>query len=183
MANRCCARKALPALCRPRCGWQRWMAERSHPACAHRCRARVDARSVFPIGDPPRESPAMSSKRYSRAHRGAPPLINVGPNASLERALLAAATRLAQWNPVIHFCGLPNEEQLGYVLHSADGARGELVFRHPNRWTLNWRSAREVVRETWSVIAQDRPLTRLGDATQEIGPGPHRPAVVISPPR
>ena len=96
-----------------------------------------------------------------------PPLINLGPNASLERALLAAATRLAQWNPHIHFCGLPNEEQLGYALYGADGARGELVFRHPDRWTLTWSSGREVVRETWSVTAQDRPLIRLADAAQE----------------
>ena len=32
-----------------------------------------------------------------------PPLLNTDPSASLERALLAAASRLAQWRPIIHF--------------------------------------------------------------------------------
>jgi hypothetical protein len=87
-----------------------------------------------------------------------PPLLNLGQNASLERALAAAAARLAQWNPIIHFCGLPNEEQLGYALYGAAG-RGELVFRHPDQWTLHWKSAREVVCEVWSVVAPDVELT------------------------
>jgi len=97
-----------------------------------------------------------------------PPLLNLGPNASLERALLAAATRLAQWSPIIHFCGLPNEEQLGYALYGADGGRGELVFRHPGQWWLHWKSACEVVRETWSVIAPDLPLARHEAPTPDL---------------
>src|ERR1700686_4436059 len=52
-----------------------------------------------------------------------PPLLNLGRNALLERALLAAATRLAQWNPSVHFCGLPNAEQLGYGRYGAGGGR------------------------------------------------------------
>ncbi len=87
-----------------------------------------------------------------------PPRINAGPNASLEGVLFAAATRLAQWNPYIHFCGLPNEEQLGYALCSADGGRGELVFRHPDRWTLHWKSTREVVREAWTAVSLNHSL-------------------------
>lgn len=112
-----------------------------------------------------------------------PPLINPGRNVSLERALLAVASRLAEWNPIIHFCGLPNEEQLGYALCGANGARGELVFRNPDQWTLNWRSPRELVRETWSVVAPDRPLIRHGEAT--LGPRGTRcrPAVVTVLPR
>lgn len=88
-----------------------------------------------------------------------PPLLDLASSASLERALLAAATRLARWNPIVHFCGLPNEEQLGYALYGAGGGRGELVFRHPDQWTLRWKAASEVVRETWSVLAPDLPLT------------------------
>ena len=93
---------------------------------------------------------------------GAPrraPLLNTDPNASLERALLAAASRLAQWSPIIHFCGLPKEEQFGYALYGAQGGRGELFFRHPAQWTLHWKSGREVVCETWSAIAPDLPLS------------------------
>lgn len=89
-----------------------------------------------------------------------PPALNLGPNASLERALFAVATRLAQWNPFIHFCGLPNEEQLGYALCGIDGGRGELMFRHPDRWTLHWKSTREIVREAWTVVAHNLPLVR-----------------------
>ena len=97
-----------------------------------------------------------------------PPLLNLGRNASLERALLAAATRLAQWNPIIHFCGLPNEEQLGYALYGADGGRGELVFRHPDQWTLHWKSAGEVVCEAWSMVAPDFPLARHEAPTPDL---------------
>lgn len=94
---------------------------------------------------------------------GAPrraPLVNAGCNASLERALFAVATRLAPWNPCIHFCGLPNEDQLGYVLCSPEGGRGELVFRRPDRWTLRWQSARELILEAWTVVAHNLPLVR-----------------------
>jgi hypothetical protein len=97
-----------------------------------------------------------------------PPLLNTEPNASLERALLAAASRLVHWSPIIHFCGLPKEEQFGCALYGADGGRGELFFRHPAQWTLHWKSGREVVRETWSAIVADLPLsahdTVTGDA-------------------
>jgi hypothetical protein len=65
------------------------------------------------------------------------------------------------------FCGLPNEEQLGYALHGADGGRGELVFLHPDQWTLHWKSNGEVVRETWSVAAPDLSLTRHEAATRD----------------
>lgn len=83
-----------------------------------------------------------------------PPLLNLRHNASLEQALAAAAFRLAEWSPIIHFCGLPNEEQLGYALYGADGGHGELVFRQPDQWILYWRSARDAVREIWSVTPE-----------------------------
>jgi hypothetical protein len=85
---------------------------------------------------------------------GRPPLLNLRHNASLEQALAAAASRLAEWSPIIHFCGLPNEEQLGYALYGADGGHGELVFRHPDQWMLYWRSAGEAVREVWPVTPE-----------------------------
>jgi hypothetical protein len=90
-----------------------------------------------------------------------PPRVNLGPNVSLEEALLAAAARLAPWDPYIHFCGLPNEEQLGYALCDVDGGHGELVFRRPDQWTLHWKSAREVVREAWVAVAPDPPRKKL----------------------
>jgi hypothetical protein len=96
-----------------------------------------------------------------------PPLLNLGRNALLERALLAASTRLAQWNPSVHFCGLPNEEQLGYALYGAGGGRGELVFRHPDQWKLRWKSAGEVVCEAWSMAAPDFPHARNETATRD----------------
>lgn len=104
--------------------------------------------------------------------RGAPrrpPLLNLTRNALLERALLAAATRLAQWNPSVHFCGLPSEEQFGYALHGAGGGRGELVFRHPDKWILHWKSNGEVVRETWSIIANVFPFASNETATGDAG--------------
>jgi hypothetical protein len=102
-----------------------------------------------------------------------PPLLNTEPNASLERALLAAASRLAQWRPIIHFCGLPNEEQFGYALYGADGGRGELFFRHPAQWTLHWKSGSDVVCEAWSAMAPDLPL--MGhDALTLDAPNVHR---------
>jgi hypothetical protein len=97
-----------------------------------------------------------------------PPRVNLGPNASLDQALLAAAARLARWNPFIHFCGLPNEEQLGYALCDVDGGHGELVFRRPDEWTLHWTSAREVVREAWSVVAPEPPLRRHEVAARDV---------------
>jgi hypothetical protein len=100
-----------------------------------------------------------------------PPRLNHGPNVSLEEALLAAATRLSRWDPYIHFCGLPNEEQLGYALCDVDGGHGELVFRRPDQWTLHWKSAREVVREAWSAIAPDLPrrtFEAVACASQEV---------------
>jgi hypothetical protein len=102
-----------------------------------------------------------------------PPLLNTEANASLERALLVAASRLAQWRPIIHFCGLPNEEQFGYALYSADGGRGELFFRHPDQWTLHWKSGSEVVCEAWSAIAPDLPLMGHDALTFEV-PNIHR---------
>jgi hypothetical protein len=108
-----------------------------------------------------------------------PPVLNLGPNTSLERALLAVATRLAQWNPIIHFCGLPNEEQLGYALYGADGGRGELVFRHPDQWSLFWKAPREVVRETWTVVAPDLPLVRREAAIHD-APENHRLSAIVT---
>ena len=96
-----------------------------------------------------------------------PPLLNLGRNALLERALLAAATRLAQWNPSVHFCGLPNEEQLGYELYGAGGGRGALFFRHPDQWRLRWKSRGEVVCEAWSMVAPDFSLDKNETATRE----------------
>jgi hypothetical protein len=111
-----------------------------------------------------------------------PPLLNLGRNVLLERALLAAATRLAQWNPSVHFCGLPNEEQLGYALYGAGGGRGELFFRHPDQWRLRWKSRGEVVCEAWSMVAPDFPLAGNKTATRESA-SVQRISALIKPPQ
>ena len=80
------------------------------------------------------------------------PLLVPGPLRSLEFALSIANARLAHWDPFIHFFGLPNEAQLGYGLHGAGDGRGQLVFCHPDAWTLRWRSANGTIDENWSLL-------------------------------
>jgi hypothetical protein len=73
----------------------------------------------------------------------------------LDEALSIAYSHLAFWNPLIHFCGLPNEAQQGYALTGADRARGELLFQRPDIWMLRWRAPPQAVYESWSVSAHD----------------------------
>jgi len=79
----------------------------------------------------------------------------------------------------MHFCGLPNEEQLGYALYGADGGRGELVFRYPDQWSLFWKAPRELVRETWTVVAPDLPLVRREAAIHD-APENHRLSAIVT---
>jgi hypothetical protein len=73
----------------------------------------------------------------------------------LDEALSIAYSHLAQWNPRIEFCGLPNEAQQGFVLKGADGEHGELVFQRPDIWMLRWKAPPQAVYESWSVVLPD----------------------------
>jgi hypothetical protein len=73
----------------------------------------------------------------------------------LDEALSIAHTYLEQWNPFIHFFGVPNEAQLGFALTGAGGQHGELVFQRPDIWMLRWKAPPQVVYESWSVVLPD----------------------------
>jgi len=70
----------------------------------------------------------------------------------LDEALAIAHAYLAEWNPRIQFCGLPNEDQLGYGLRGDHGEQGELLSRRPDMWVLRWKSPVRDIYEEWSVL-------------------------------
>jgi hypothetical protein len=70
----------------------------------------------------------------------------------LDEALSIAHSHLAQWNPFIQFCGLPDEAQHGFVLKGAHGDHGELIFQRPDIWMLRWKAPPQAVYESWSVV-------------------------------
>jgi len=70
----------------------------------------------------------------------------------LDEALATTHAYLADWNPRIQFCGLPNEDQLGYGLSGDYGERGELLSRRPDMWVLRWKSPVRDIYEEWSVL-------------------------------
>ena len=74
----------------------------------------------------------------------------------LDEALSIARSHLAQWNPFIEFCGLPNEAQRGFALKGSRGEHGELVFQRPDIWMLRWKAPPQAVYESWSVVLPDR---------------------------
>jgi len=73
----------------------------------------------------------------------------------LDESLSIAYSHLAHWNPVIQFCGLPNEAQLGFALKGANGEHGELIFQRPDIWMLRWKAPPQAVYESWSVALPD----------------------------
>ena len=83
----------------------------------------------------------------------------------LDEALSVAHAHLAEWNPFIQFCGLPNEAQQGFALSGAHGEHGELVFQRPDIWMLRWKAASNAVYESWSVVLPDL------DATSDLARG------------
>jgi len=82
----------------------------------------------------------------------------------LDEALSIAHSHLAQWNPFIHFFGLPNEAQQGIALTGASGERGELLFQRPDIWMLRWKAPPQAVYESWSVVVDDPDAA--GDLSQ-----------------
>jgi hypothetical protein len=73
----------------------------------------------------------------------------------LDESLSIAYSHLAQWNPVIQFCGLPDEAQHGFALKGANGEHGKLIFQRPDIWLLRWKAAAHAIYESWSVTLPD----------------------------
>jgi hypothetical protein len=70
----------------------------------------------------------------------------------LDEALGVAYRHLADSDPQIDFCGVPNEAQYGYALSDLKGGRGQLVARQPDTWTLWFQSATGTVHEEWAML-------------------------------
>jgi len=83
-------------------------------------------------------------------------VLHEAANRWLDQALVVAHSQLIRWDPFIAFFGLPNEAHLGFALSGADGERGDLAFQQPATWTLRWNAPPEVVRESWSALAEER---------------------------
>jgi len=84
-------------------------------------------------------------------------------HAGLEQALAWAHARLARWDPLIHFFGVPNEAQMGFALTSTGEERGKLVGDAQGGWTLYWDSATAVLRESAPAVAPCPPPRRGSD--------------------
>ena len=70
----------------------------------------------------------------------------------LDEALATAHGHLAEIDPQIDFCGVPDEAQYGFALTEPKGGRGQLVARHPETWTLWFESSAGTVDEEWPML-------------------------------
>jgi hypothetical protein len=70
----------------------------------------------------------------------------------LDEALATACGHLADVDPHIDFCGVPDEAQYGFALTEPKGGRGQLVARHPEMWTLWFESADGAVEQEWPML-------------------------------
>jgi hypothetical protein len=70
----------------------------------------------------------------------------------LDEALTTAYQHLADCDPYIDFCGVPNEAQYGFALMDARGGHGQLSARHPEVWSLWFQSAVGTVQEEWPMM-------------------------------
>ena len=70
----------------------------------------------------------------------------------LDEALATAYRHLAERDPQIDFCGVPDEAQYGFALTDPKGGHGQLAARHPETWTLwfEWSDGR--IDEAWSML-------------------------------
>jgi hypothetical protein len=84
-----------------------------------------------------------------------PVAVREHPHRCLDESLSIAYSHLAHWNPVIQFCGLPNEAQHGFALKGAHGEHGNLIFQKPDIWMLRWKAPPQAVYESWSVALPD----------------------------
>jgi len=70
----------------------------------------------------------------------------------LDEALGVAYRHLADCDPQIDFCGVPDEAQYGFALTDAKGGRGQLAARNPETWSLWFQSSTASVREEWPML-------------------------------
>ncbi len=70
----------------------------------------------------------------------------------LDDALATAFRHLADCDPHIDFCGVPDEAQYGFALTDAKGGRGQLIARHPETWTLWFQSSTGTIHEEWAML-------------------------------
>lgn len=70
----------------------------------------------------------------------------------LDEALATAYRHLADFDPHIDFCGIPDEAQYGFALADAKGGRGQLIARHPETWTLWFQSPTGTTHEEWAML-------------------------------
>jgi hypothetical protein len=80
-------------------------------------------------------------------------------HASFDDTLAVAQSRLAECDPSIEFCGIPDEAQYGFVLKGARGGHGNLVLRSRGSWELHWTTSAIHIDEQW-------PATRLFEGGQ-----------------
>jgi hypothetical protein len=78
-----------------------------------------------------------------------------GPHRCLDDALAIAHSHLEAWDPMIDFCGVPDEAQYGLALIGADGEHGQLSARSQARWMLRWDSPTGALSEEWAAPAAD----------------------------
>jgi len=67
----------------------------------------------------------------------------------LDEALAIAHEYLADWDPCIDFCGVPDEAQYGFALTHANGGRGLLACRQPGQWALWFQCPYAAINEEW----------------------------------
>ena len=71
----------------------------------------------------------------------------------LDEALEIAYGHLAEWDPCIDFCGVPDEAQYGFALTHANGGRGLLASRQPGHWVLWFQCPYGAINEEWSILS------------------------------
>lgn len=71
----------------------------------------------------------------------------------LDEALEIAHGHLAEWDPCIDFCGVPDESQYGFALTHANGGRGLLASRQPGQWMLWFQCPYASINEEWSTLS------------------------------
>jgi hypothetical protein len=75
--------------------------------------------------------------------------------AAFDQTLGIARSRLRGCDPSIEFCGIPDEEQYGYVLKDARGGHGNLVLRSRGSWELHWTTRASHIDEQWRATPFD----------------------------
>ena len=71
----------------------------------------------------------------------------------LDEALELTHGYLAEWDPCIDFCGVPDESQYGFALTHANGGRGLLASRQPGHWMLWFQCPYASINEEWSTLS------------------------------